>query len=221
ASLRRMTLHPPHSRARAATVDRQPGHGATGADALEQLRELAGVDGERLRLTTVAIDNRGNLPALPELARDTGSPIAARLGVEICCCHCELPKFETQLVRSDWLMSGCYSRKAASFLPYRAAHEQRGDHRPDKLIKQTTHRLLTVRESNRLGDQLADGQDVQRRKAALGRDRDRVSHGDLLDRRLTQPLWCRSGEQSMRRAAIDVVGGERPERVRRLGRRCP
>jgi hypothetical protein len=32
-------------------------------------------------------------------------------------------------VRSDWLMSGCYSRKAASFLPYRAAHEQRGDHR--------------------------------------------------------------------------------------------
>jgi len=45
-------------------------------------------------------------------------------------------------VRSDWLMSGCYSRKAASFLPYRAAHEQRGDHRPFVILSEAKDLLL-------------------------------------------------------------------------------
>src|SRR5205823_14825795 len=88
-----MPLDLSDQRARRAAVDGQLDDSARGGDAVEQLLELARVDGERLRLAAVTVDDRGDLPALPQLARDAGSPIAPRLGVEIWVAISELPKF--------------------------------------------------------------------------------------------------------------------------------
>src|SRR5205085_8645798 len=52
------------------------------------------------------------------------------------------------------------------------------------LIEQTTHRLLTMRKSNRFREQLTNREHAERREAALGRNRDRIRDRDLHDRRL-------------------------------------
>src|ERR1700694_1252126 len=77
--------------------------------------------------------------------------------------------------------------------------------RTTSLLEQRRHALVRVGESNRLGEQLPHAEHVQLRELARIRNLDGVRDRDLRDRRARQSFHCRTGEQGMRRADIDVL----------------
>jgi hypothetical protein len=57
-------------------------HGASRRDRAEQALDLARVDGERLRITAVAIDDPGHLTGLSKLPGDARAPLVANRCVQ-------------------------------------------------------------------------------------------------------------------------------------------
>jgi ribose-phosphate pyrophosphokinase len=90
-SLEGMSLNLADQGPGAGAVERELDHCAFGRDPVEQLLELAGVDGQRLRITAVAIDDRGYLALLAKRARRTLAGAATRRGRKLCSCHFLLP----------------------------------------------------------------------------------------------------------------------------------
>jgi hypothetical protein len=87
-ALDRVTLQLANQGAGGLAVQRELDDGARDANALGEVVELAGVEGEGHGFTAVAVDDAGDLASCAQLARDALARLGADFGVQGSGCHC-------------------------------------------------------------------------------------------------------------------------------------